>query len=400
MLRELRFIFFLILLVFPLGQIFRLPIPFLPAVKLQALDLLVFWFVAVSFLKRLKSKKKPALPPLLSGMAFFVGWAGLSLLFKAPGLPILETTTAFLYFLRLFLYFAFTWSFYDFIKEKDLPVFKYLLYEGVAVAALSLLQYFFIPDMRFLFSWGWDDHLFRAVGLFFDPAFTGLLLVFAFILWLSRSLEKKNHNFFWWLSGFLMLAAVGLSFSRIAYLLVSAGSVLVFAIEKKKRQFWLILIPLLLAAVVFSSPKPAGEGVNLWRLNSFWAKAANYQAVWRIIKDNLFLGVGFNAYRFAQRNYGFLSEGNWEISNAGAGADNSFLFVWATTGLVGLSLYLYWWEEVIRRAFISLKTNKAALVLLATGLSAAAAAFFFNALFYPWVLFWLGAVLAKFMAES
>jgi len=52
----------------------------------------------------------------------------------------------------------------------------------------------------------------------------------------------------------------------------------------------------------------------------------------------------------AQKEKGYLNSSNWQTNHAGAGADNSYLFVLATSGTIGLIAFGYlmfsfspWW---------------------------------------------------------
>jgi len=393
-----RFIFIFLLVIFPLGQLLRWSVPLFPGLRLHVLDLLVFWFVLTWFIGR-KVKRKKFLPPwLFKPMAIFAGMASFSLILRVTSLSLTDFLPAFFYLVRLFFYFFFYWSLTDFLKENSLPVFKYLIFEGVAVAALALAQYVFRPDMRFLFGWGWDEHFFRAIGTFIDPAFTGLLLVLAFSVWLNETLTLKRKTFSGWSFGLIILLAIGLSFSRSSYLilLVTLGIILIF--QKKLKVF--AVASLFFLFLVFFLPKPAGEGVNLLRTSSLLAKSDNYRQTWQIIKDNFWFGVGFNALRSTQRDYGFLSPESWQETNAGAGVDNSFLFVWATSGILGLAAFLFLWGKIIGKSLRKIKKSGQALVLFSTIISLTLTAFFVNAIFYPWVLFWLMLLLAEFTVES
>jgi len=231
-----------------------------------------------------------------------------------------------------------------------------------------------------------------------DPAFTALLINLSFIIWLSRSFDRKVKNIYWWSLGLIFLVSIGLSFSRLNYGVLLLSAILIFIIRKKTKLITLIVI--LFISMIFFLPKPAGEGVNLLRTNSVFAKLENYQLAWKIIADHPVFGVGFNNYRIAQRKYGFLSEENWQSTNAGAGADNSFLFTWATTGIFGFLTLLFLLARIMQKSILLAVKNEMALILFTSTIAIAVSSFFVNAFFYPWVLFWLMLLLAKFTAEN
>lgn len=393
----LKIVFISALIVFPFGQLFRIQLPNFPEIKLQPLDFLCFTFVFISFVKKLLLKEKFT-PQLFSKpMVVFGELLILSLLVNAFRLPAKEILVAFLYLIRILFYFCFYYFLVDYLKEKKLPVLNYLILVGFVIAVLSLVQYIFLPNTVFLKYLGWDDHLFRAIGSFLDPSFTGILLVLGLIIWLTEILSQKK-NFIYWLSGIAMISSLTLSFSRIAYLSLIASSIIIFLFKKKFK--FLLFFLILFAALIILAPKPVGEGVNLSRSFSFFAKTDNYKQVITIIKDNVFFGVGFNAYRFTQLKYRFLPSASWELSNSGAGADNSFLFVFATTGIFGFLAFLFLWGKILWQSFrLSVKSNNA-LILFSSAFALVIASFSINALFYPWILFWLMVLLANFTVEN
>jgi len=85
------------------------------------------------------------------------------------------------------------------------------------------------------------------------------------------------------------------------------------------------------------------ENMNLFRRTSSLARLNNYSTAIKIITGHPLLGVGFNSYRYVKEMYIKPGLGNIP-SHADAGLDNSFLFILATTGIIGLLAYLFLWE--------------------------------------------------------
>ncbi len=400
--RYLKLIFFLILLVFPFGQVLRWQVPFWPEVRLQPLDFLAFLFVGIWFFRKIFQKEKLVAPIFFKEMAVLGLLAGISLLIKASVFPLKEFLPASFYLLRLWNWFFFYWALFDFLAKNPLPLTKYLLWEGVTLAFFSLTQYLLLPDTRFLLYLGWDDHFFRAIGSFLDPAFTGLFLALAFFVWLTAVLKQRKPIVFW-LAGGMILLALALSFSRLSYLVFLVG--LGIICWQKKCKFAPLFFGGLLMALLWLLPKPGGEGVNLWRVSSFISRRQNYSQVWQVIQKHWLLGVGFNTYRYIQRDFGFVKPNRWltadlwQKSNAAAGADNSFLFVWATTGILGLIAFLYWWGKMLVASWKARKTN-AGLLALASIIGVIISGFVVNSLFYPWILCWLWFLLVQLKAEN
>lgn len=103
------------------------------------------------------------------------------------------------------------------------------------------------------------------------------------------------------------------------------------------------------------------------------------------MKNPLF-GTGFNLYRYA--NTGAVGD-----SHAGAGSDSSLLFVFATTGIAGLLIYLWLWGKILKLGW-QRRNTQAGLILLASSTSLLIHSLFSNSLFYPWVLGWMAFLLA------
>jgi hypothetical protein len=68
----------------------------------------------------------------------------------------------------------------------------YLIIAGSVAAFFGLLQYLFMPDLRFLYDIGWDMHYGRLAGTFLDPTFIGLILVLNILLIVNRYFSKKE----------------------------------------------------------------------------------------------------------------------------------------------------------------------------------------------------------------
>lgn len=388
--------FYVSLFVFPFGQLTRLVLPFLPQVKIHLLDLLVFLF-NLAWLLHFLFRQRSSVPKIFQRFVPFLAIATVSLLWQLLKFKSLELLPAALYLLRFGNFLLLFWSARDFLNTFKLPLVKYLLWEGLVVAILALGQYLFLPDTRFLFNLGWDEHYFRAIGTFLDPSFTGLILCLAIIVWLTELAGQKKKLFFW-LNGLVMLIALGLSFSRIIYLSFSLTLTLFFWLRGKRRILAAAIIVFCL--LIFLLPKPGGEGVNLWRISSLQAKIGDYQHVGEIIKKNFWLGTGFNNYRLTQKNLNYIMEEDWQLTNAGAGADNSFLFVWATTGIFGFLAFLYAWFYLLKQSWARYKKSEPGQRLFLSCLVLSLGAFSFNSLFYPWVMFWLGLLVAEFTVEN
>ncbi len=259
-----------------------------------------------------------------------------------------------------------------FVIYSSLPFFTKPLFEkrslhhliyylGLVTVIIGLSQYILMPDVRFLSAWNWDDHYFRVIGSFLDPGFTGLLLVLFFTFYFFH-----RHRFL----TILTFITMALTYSRSSYLafLVAVG---IMAFQKKSLMFFVKGTLILILTIAILPRASQGEGVKLERTSTIQARLINWGQSIQIFSDHPVLGVGFNTYRYAQKDYGFLEEKNWLQNHAGAGADSSLLFVAATTGVVGLFFYFGY----LKSLYMILNTKYMIPILVHS--------FFLNSLFYP-----------------
>ncbi len=311
--------------------------------------LLLLGWVGERLKNYFKNKKRSSLPPQSSWLLGFLFLAILSLVLSLPHRESGEVAIASLYLLRFVTYASLYFVFFN-LKTKKLEFFKIsiskfinfcLLFSGFFLAVFGIVQYMVFPDIKPLTQYHWDPHYFRVVSTFLDPTFTGLILALTLILLLSQFLTKKwKPNKALLIIGVIVYLSLALTYSRASYLACLTGITTLSVLKKRPKLFLAFLLVGILT--IFSLPRPGGEGVRLERKSTIFAKIENYKNTIQIIKDHPLLGVGFNNYRFVQRDYGFLDKDDWQFTHAGAGSDSSLLFTLATTGVFGLILFLGW----------------------------------------------------------
>jgi O-antigen ligase len=158
-----------------------------------------------------------------------------------------------------------------------------------------------------------------------------------------------------------------------------AGLSTILFLRKRKRIIFIIIIIFIISLTLL--PRPGGEGVKLERVASFIQRVENWQTAINIWKNYSIFGVGFNNYRYAQHKLGFLIQPDWKITHAGAGVDNSFLFVLVTSGIIGEILFLNFWLRVLVASKSRLVVGSLVAVFVHS--------LFINSLFYPWVMIWV-----------
>lgn len=386
----IEILFLIYLALFPFGQLTRVPLQIFesPEVRFYLTDIVLFFLLfSWGIWRFLLLKKKYQLPPLAIPIFSFSIICLLSLGLGSPLLSNREALVAGLYLVRWLVYAGIYFVVAD-IKDyfkwsKPSNLQNFLIIIGVAIALFGLVQYFLWPNLKLLKMLEWDPHYYRLVGTFLDPGFTGLILVLTLILIVTLGWDKKDKRG-WVAAGLITYIALALTYSRASYLAYLTGIGVISFVKKLPKLFiGAILIGVLTLIML---PQPAGEGGKLERTYSIEARIRNWQQSITIVQDHPFLGVGFNAYRYAQRDYGFLKD-KWQVSHAGAGADSSILFVLATTGILGASFYLWLWWKTLKSH--NLAVTASVLALLAHSL-------FNNSLFYPWLMAWMWILLGSF----
>jgi O-antigen ligase len=189
-----------------------------------------------------------------------------------------------------------------------------------------------------------------------DPNFTGAILATFTILFL---VAKK------YFTSLVLIITLALTFSRASYL--SLMTTLVPLVTNKKYLKFLWVVPLL-ALVVYFSPKPFGEGVNLFRTYSIFSRVESVNNGIQLFLERPLSGMGFGALT--------------SIEGAKVSVDNSYVYLLASSGLLGLLSF-------VSVLFAILKATKKDTYLLL--LPILIHALFNNSFFYIWImsLFWV-----------
>lgn len=291
-----------------------------------------------------------------------------------------ENLIGLLYLLRLTLYFLYFFylTYHIRINLKFVVIiFKALNIFLFITLIFSLVQYLFYQDLRNLFYLGWDPHLLRMFGTFFDTFLSSAIygLLFLFILFQV----KKNLKFFLLPIIFIFLI---LTFSRASYVAFLISLTVFFLRKKFYKTLFLILFAFVL--ILLLVPKPSGEGVNLKRKASLNARWDDYKRAIGLFQKNPLLGVGYDRIRYAKKQIGLVNDQNFEITHAGAGFHSSFLIILVSSGVLGLLVFV---KMVFDLAKISLFSK---IYLIFVSLFS----LFDNVLLHPFVLLLLFTLLS------
>jgi hypothetical protein len=238
-----------------------------PSIAIYAHDIGIFsWLLLFCFQKQKTWQLKlPHWWPF--GAWILLGWMLASL--KAESVWILIRPI--LYVIRLSMVWLFATKLADLLSRSEKQrALVALTGIGGIILWLGLMQYFFLPDTRFLKTFGWDDHYYRLIGTLFDPGFTGLVLVMTS---LSLFGQKLLTSFKLKTSGVvLLIIGILLTYSRATYLslLIALGYFGWHSWKEHHQKAGLLAglaIVVLLAGIPFL-PRPTGEGIRLERTST------------------------------------------------------------------------------------------------------------------------------------
>ena len=345
---------------------------------------------------------------ILSGntsILIFLSWILFGLLISTFSYKILDNIVALLYTLRLSAYFIYLIIIKNYFKKnKDA---KHAWNVGIVfflalTIVFSFVQYFLYPNIGNLAYLGWDPHLYRMVGLFFEPQLAVAIygLLFLYIHYLNSF--ARNQKIFLPPSNYLPnLYKVGIDMLHVAakilvtslkfipavlfimiFLTVSRGGIIAFIITLLfvfRKKIKAILLGLFIIAVIFIDvPKPQSEGLNIFRTSSIQTRLIDYQKAFKIWQKSPVLGIGYNHIRFEKDKLEEkpLTE-KYNPSHASSSFHSSFLIILVTSGVIGLAIYLWVLWSLAKMSDFSLY----ATVFLSL------ASIFDNVLLHPFILF-------------
>lgn len=285
-----------------------------------------------------------------------------------------------LYLLRLTAYGYLAYSVNCLVRERELikeKLFNAMMVVGATAAVIGWMQYLLIPDLTGLKYFGWDDHYYRLVGSFLDPAFTGIISVMTFVMIMGKYFKQRKLRYL--AAGVILVETVAFTYSRASIL--SLAAVLGYWAVRKKERVAVVLLGLLVMGVALL-PKPGGEGVKLTRDSTIWARINNYNEGITIIEKSPVFGIGFNNLCLAKEKW--LGE-NELRGHSCSGLDNSILVIWATTGIVGLLVGL----DVMCRIIKTTDKSDGGEALRSVLMAVAVHGLFTNTYFYAWVMGWV-----------
>ena len=368
----------------------------LPGVTLYLHDFFLVLLLASSVLTKTKQKLQAKLMPFIT---LFGIVSLLSLLINSNLISLPELGISSLYLIRWLMYAGI----YIIVLRKQINATSWLVGlfgVGVGYALIGIIQFFLYPDLRNLMYLGWDPHYYRLFSTILDPNFAGIIFVFTVLLGFYFYVQRKHRLL---LSAMLIpIIALVLTFSRSSYLAFAFGLGVFVVLQRQWKYAFTVCA--LFACIYLFFPNPGQAVTPFFRTATGIARIENWKESLILIKRSPIFGYGFNTLRYVLDK----SPADSFVSHAGAGFDNSFLFLLATTGVIGFSAYLWLLVSIVRLTFIITALSNDSRVFTHTVLATLVSVFihsqFVNSLFFPQVMIWIwilvGVMEVKLREES
>lgn len=355
------------------GQAIRLPVPGQPAGLLPS-DLAVI-LVLLSALGLLLKERRLRVTGYSLRVTPFIAWSAFSLVINLPRLGSEAALISFAYWLRLTAHLLLLPALLVLFRDESNRklAHKLLVVTAVILALAGFAQMIFLPDLSAL-KQGWDPHPGRLVSTWLDPNFLAAAFVIMLLHftanWLfhalpplqipfqksslrgARLVARRGNLVFI----AVLLAALLLTKSRSAFLSLAATALTfspllaIYASKKSPAIRHVVLINVASAALIAAALAVFVLGERASGLITYddtvRLRAQGYMEAWRLARENILVGVGYNAYQFAAREAGAIDD--FSIHSR-AGSDSSLLTLVVTTGLPGAALYLFYWLSLARK---------------------------------------------------
>ncbi len=368
------------------GQLVRFPLPGQGGgilVSDIATLVALFTMLCLASVGRMKFTGRKILLACFAGVPFLL-WGFIVLIAQSGSLGFGEVAVALSYWVRLACIFA-LFSVLAALRSEKKRMLEPLSYVYITLLALGYLQRIFFPNLSGA-EGGWDPHSARMFGTWLDPNFFGAFLAMFLPFGAQRMHGKAGI--------FLAVLAILLTQSRSVYIAVCVASILcgalwlsvssVASIPKRRLVFGGLSIFVLALLGFFL----LGDRATKLFVDDPTAllRADAYRATWRYLaEDHIMFGTGYNAYQFAAKQAGLVSD---FTIHSRAGSDSSILTLLVTTGVIGTGLCmapivfgLFWHAQkwLFVRKISSLWFIWATIVLLVHSQ-------FTNSLLYPHIL--------------
>jgi hypothetical protein len=300
--------------------------------------------------------------------------------------PLMSTLVAVGYIIRLSNFLVFAFVIFGVRQNLSLSTRHFILALSLMITLPTGLQYVFWPDLRYLSEFGWDPHMYRAVGTILDPPIVGSLsgMIFMYILVKNRGKVGAIIKIIW----AMFFASIVFLFSRSTYIAVLVVSTWFFAFKKQFKNLVLFISFFLLAIHLAPKTVPANLDLESSKIARVSTVASRHTEILTGLKTFVYhpiWGIGYNRVRDCK--LGILRECGDDVAsyhgvnlyiNHSASAYHSFwVTLLATTGIIGAVWFFY----IIKSVVFAHRSLAMIFVIPAI------IGFFDNTLFSPFVVY-------------
>ncbi len=408
-----------------IGQVVRIPLRPGGDLALRLADVITFGVIAVWAMKLIYDliKAKQWLIRLNRTDWLFLAFQIVLVLTFLPSLGQFnhnELLIGFGYLVRLEAYLMLYWVARSWGQAVSPQLYqRYFLWATVIVAIVGFVQLATFGDFRFMADFGWDPHVGRLLSTFYDPNFVAIFLGLGLIINTTFLCYGQIRYRRWhYLIGLILLVAMYLTFSRSG-ILSTALVMILLGFRRHWKAGLLItaifaLIMLLpgrlgsrFSSLVTSTKIESGQGgliVTSGDNDTGSQRLLSWKRAFEVIKSEPLTGVGYNNFGPATAKLGLRKEAEESIGSAQA-SDSSLLDIWATSGIIGLGLFIWFAFRLLKKSLLVpsrllLDPNYTwryafGLTVLAIGVDST----FINSLLYPQLLiYWI--VFAALLVSS
>ncbi len=270
-------------------------------------------------------------PSVVTWALLWFIYVGAGLIVTGWGSGIGATVRASLYLARLGLYasYAFMLSYVK-VEKKFATFYTRLLMIGVPL--ICIVQYLFVPDLRFLVQWGWDPHMYRAVGLILDPPIIGAVLGIALLGGLiTQDRLAVAFNF----------VALILLFSRSTYLAVGSVVCVYFILQRQyvRSVLWIVILVIsILLAPHTIPPQLTLESAKIERISTVRSRSVEIRHGIDAWVRSPLIGIGYNRVADYKRGVSGYLDKTLDSNHSSSAFHSFWLTQLATTGVIGVIL--------------------------------------------------------------
>lgn len=409
-------IYLLLLFSLVIGQVVRIPLQPDSSLALRIADVLVagvsFGWLGIAGWRYFGQRVTP-LSKFVTVDKFFLGFQAILLftfLLNVNRFSATDLTIGFGYLLRLQLYLTLYWVARSWRQSiAPIKLVRYLIWAVVVVAILGIIQLLIFGDFRFMADFGWDPHLGRLVSTFYDPNYVAIFLGIGLLLTTSQLLFTKSHRY--WYSAISLLFLITLYFTYSRSGILSTAIVMVIL---GLRKNWLtgLVIFAIFGAMMFLPGRlgnrftdivtgthlttgSSGLSLSSSETDTGSQRILSWKRGWAVIRFSPLYGVGYNNFGPASVRQG-VRDASQVRTGAAQSTDSSLLTIWATTGVGGLLVFLWFAVDILKRGLSVTREQLAegrdvwrlgvGLAILGLGIDST----FINSLFYPqFLIFWI-----------